>query len=104
MEAGMNEQIHVLRDGTRTDVAELLGTTLDRLYLSPDDETDLYRATRHVVWQTMAAMIAKDVPPPNAVQMLMAVMMELLANGLGPIGAADHLRRMARALESVPSN
>lgn len=97
----MNEQDEFLPDGTNGAVAEVLSMTLDQLYLSPDDEADVYRATKHVVWQMTAAMIAKDVPPPTAVQMLVAAMMELLAQGLGPVGAADHLRRMAAALEAT---
>jgi hypothetical protein len=88
-----------LPDGAKLEAAQQVGEVLDRLYPSPDQETFRYKATRHVIGQVLAVMMIRGVPDPDAIQTIVAAVMELLADGLGHTGAAEHFRRMADAME-----
>lgn len=92
-----------LPKGVGHEVAERLAVVLDELYPSPDDENERYRATKHLLWAAMAIMINRKLPPSTAVQTVLSVMAELLVDGFGTAGAAQHLHQMADALEKSPS-
>ena len=92
----------VLPDGIRRDVGEQIATAVLQLYQPDQDDSQRYVATRHLLWQSMYAMVNNGVSDQVAVQTIVAALMEVLVDGLGPQGTAAHLRLMADELETGP--
>jgi hypothetical protein len=93
-----------LPPGVDRGTAERLAAVLLDLYPEPDDANVRSNVTRVVIWQAVGTMIAKGAPDEVAAQTVVAVVMELLVDGMGARAAADHLRAMARQLEREAQN
>ncbi|HJQ58204.1 MAG TPA: hypothetical protein VJ890_14955 [Vineibacter sp.] len=74
---------------------------LTRLYRGRRDDHSRYVATLHVLRHAMAAMVARGAADVEAVQMLVTALIQILSEGLGAAGAADHLRSMASQLDEL---
>lgn len=99
-ETGTEADAFFTADGVNMLTAQQMAGTLDRLYPAIDAEASRLGATRHVIDLVLATMAARAVPVQDAVQTVLATVMEILIDGLGPAGAAAHLRRMAELIET----
>ncbi|HKU95517.1 MAG TPA: hypothetical protein VJR58_09585 [Vineibacter sp.] len=89
----------VMPDGVTVETAQSVAEVLDRLYPLSDEVEARYGATKHLVDQIMATMMVRQVTDADAVQTVLAAVLEVLVTGLGPDAAAAHLRRMAQVVE-----
>jgi hypothetical protein len=91
-----------LPDNLNPQIARQIAAAFVELYPAGQDRDVRYEATRHILWQAMAAMISRGVPDETAMQNIVAALMEILVEGLGPSGAALHMRLMADQIEAGP--
>ena len=87
--------LDALPPGVTAELAGELSSVLDRLLVPTADNQARYLAARHVLWQTIATMMAKGAEDEAALQMVVSATTELLTRAAGPAGAAAHLRLMA---------
>lgn len=99
METPPSDNALIMPDGVAVEIAQHVAEALDRLYPQTDAVEARYGATKHVLDQVLATMMVRNVPDPDAVQTVLAAIMETLVSGLGAAGAAAHLRQMAAAIE-----
>lgn len=92
----------ILPDTIDRAVAEQIAAVFVDLYRDRMDDRERYAATRHILWQAMACMVNSGIEDQAAVQTLVAALIEILSDGLGPAGTAAHLRLMADALDAWP--
>ncbi|HEX2892309.1 hypothetical protein [Vineibacter terrae] len=76
-----------MADGVNMLMAQQMAETLDRLYPASDAVVSRLGVTRHVVDLALATMAARGVPIQEAAQTVLAAIMEILVDGLGPAGA-----------------